>query len=107
VAEATWLLIGPEGPCGTVQGICERGLGAIQNLGVTPGRRSLGLGSCLLRQALDGFQRVGLGRSLLEVTACNDGAVRLYRRFGYRRVRTVYKAVPDTPLADCAWRLTD
>jgi GNAT superfamily N-acetyltransferase len=101
VADATWLLVGPEGPCGSVQGLCERGVGAIQNLGVVPLRRGLGLGSCLLGQALDGFRRVGLGRAMLEVTACNDGALRLYRRFGFRRARTIYKAVPDLPIADC------
>jgi|SRR5579884_1926979 len=98
---STWLLTGPEGPVGTVQGICEHGLGAIQNLGVTPGRRGLGLGTYLLRCALDGFRRAGLGRALLEVTACNDGALRLYRREGFRRTRTLYKAVPDTALLAC------
>src|SRR5262249_11947403 len=35
--EATWLIAGPDGPCGTVQGVRERsGLGAIQNLGIAP-----------------------------------------------------------------------
>jgi mycothiol synthase len=101
VPQATWLLVGPEGPVGSVQGLWERGLGAIQNLGVAPGRRGLGLGACLLRHALAGFHGAGLGRAMLEVTACNDGALRLYRRFGFRRARTLYKAVPDTPIAEC------
>jgi ribosomal protein S18 acetylase RimI-like enzyme len=93
---ATWLLVGPAGPCGTVQGVRERGgLGAIQNLGIVPGWRGRGLGRALLLHALNGFVAAGLGRALLEVTADNDGAVRLYRRLGFCRRKTLYKAVPD------------
>ncbi len=80
--------------CGTVQGVAEdQGQGGIQNLGVTPGHRGLGLGAVLLGQALVGFQNVGLRRAHLEVTAQNRRALHLYRRFGFRRVQTVYKAV--------------
>jgi ribosomal protein S18 acetylase RimI-like enzyme len=93
---ATWLLIGPDGPCGTVQGVRERsGVGAIQNLGIVPACRARGLGRALLLHALYGFTRVGLQRAMLEVTAQNDGAIRLYRRLGFRRRKTLYKAVPD------------
>ncbi len=107
--EATWLLAwetrpGPlhrgrtEGStveyCGTIQGIRDRhGMGAVQNLGVTPEHRGHGLGSRLLAQAVDGFRRAGLARAFLEVTAQNEGAVRLYRRMGFSKARTVYKAV--------------
>jgi GNAT superfamily N-acetyltransferase len=93
---ATWLLSGPDGPCGTVQGIRERsGLGAIQNLGILPSHRGRGLGRNLLLFALHGFEMAGLNRALLEVTAQNDGAIRLYRRMGFSRRKTLYKAVPD------------
>jgi ribosomal protein S18 acetylase RimI-like enzyme len=79
--------------CGTVQGIRDRsGLGAIQNLGITPEHRGRGLGSSLLLHALEGFQYAGLRRAFLEVTCQNEGAVRLYRRLGFYKVRTVYKA---------------
>ncbi len=92
--EATWLLASPQGYCGTVQGLRERnGYGAIQNLGVVMGHRGRGLGTALLLQALDGFRRAGLERAFLEVTAQNDGAVRLYRSLGFRRRKTIYKAV--------------
>lgn len=99
VAEATWLLqyrlahgLGPES-CGTVQGLRDaQGMGAVQNLGVTPAHRGQGLGASLLRQALAGFREVGLRRAYLEVTAQNYGAVRLYQRLGFRKVKTVYKA---------------
>ena len=91
---ATWMLAGPGGYCGTVQGVREAGgVGAIQNLGIVPGCRNRGLGSVLMGQALEGFRRAGMKRALLEVTAQNEGAIRLYRRLGFRRRKTVYKAV--------------
>ena len=97
---ATWLAVhtGSDGPladyCGTIQGIRDHtGMGAIQNLGVTPEHRNHGLGRVLLLAALNGFQRAGLRRAFLEVTAQNDGAIRLYQQVGFAKVRTVYKAV--------------
>jgi GNAT superfamily N-acetyltransferase len=92
--EATWLIGCADGHCGTVQGVRDRnGMGAIQNLGVTGLHRGRGLGGALLLQALHGFLRAGLGRAFLEVTAQNDGAIRLYRRLGFRCRKTIYKAV--------------
>jgi ribosomal protein S18 acetylase RimI-like enzyme len=97
---ATWLLIDPHDlPCASVQGVQDRcGFGAIQNLGVVPSHRGRGLGQATLLQALHGFWRAGLARALLEVTASNDGAIRLYRRLGFRCRKTLYKAVPDLRL---------
>jgi hypothetical protein len=66
-------------------------MGAIQNLGIVPKFRGHGLGAALMQQALAGFQRAGLRRAFLEVTAQNTNAVRLYKRLGFSRVRTVYK----------------
>lgn len=107
--EATWLIAcdtrNGDGEaetvyCGTVQGIRDRtGFGAIQNLGVIPEYRGHGLGSCLLLKALEGFRRAGLQRAYLEVTAQNDGAIRLYRKLGFHKARTVYKAVEQSLLA--------
>ncbi len=94
--EATWLLLGPVGPCGTVQGLRERdGVGSIQNIGILPGWRGRSLGEALLLQALHGFRQAGLQRAVLEVTAQNDQAIRLYHRLGFRRTKTLYKAVPE------------
>ena len=97
---ATWLVVrsadgrGRPDYCGTVQGIRDRqGLGAIQNLGIAPQHRNVGLGTSLLWHALRGFQEAGVRRVYLEVTAQNDGAIRLYRRAGFVAIRTVYKAV--------------
>jgi ribosomal protein S18 acetylase RimI-like enzyme len=79
---------------GTVQGVRDAAnVGLIQNLGIVPARRGLGLGAILLVRALAGFQRVGVNRVCLEVTSLNAGAIKLYERLGFRRVKTVYKAV--------------
>jgi GNAT superfamily N-acetyltransferase len=94
LAGATWLIAGPDGYVGTVQGVMDRGpIGAIQNVGVVPSYRGMGLGVALVRQALEGFYQAGLRRAYLEVTAENSGAVRLYRTVGFRRAKTLYKAV--------------
>ena len=73
----------------TIDGALEH---VSENLGITPPHRGKGLGSGLLRHALLGFREIGLRRAFLEVTAQNSGALRLYQRLGFRRVRTVYKA---------------
>jgi GNAT superfamily N-acetyltransferase len=100
IAEATWLLLGPNGPVGSIQSLRERGgIGSIQNVGVAPRWRGRGLGAALVMQALHGFWRAGYGKAHLEVTAQNDAALRLYRRLGFRRTKTVYKAVAD-PIMD-------
>jgi hypothetical protein len=104
--EATWLVGCGDGPCGTVQGVREsNGMGAIQNLGVTPLHRGRGLGAALLVRALHGFRAAGLGRAFLEVTAQNESAIRLYRRVGFRRRKTVYKAVDSRPALQPAGQL--
>lgn len=91
---STWLIACPGGYCGTIQGVADRGpIGAIQNVGVVPTFRGQGLGLALVRQCLAGFQRSGLARAYLEVTAENLGAVSLYRQVGFRRSKTLYKAV--------------
>jgi len=102
---ATWLAATdsfdhPPEYCGTIQGIRDRaGLGAIQNLGTTPEHRGQGLARALMLAALTGFRAAGLRRAYLEVTAQNECAIRLYRRIGFHKVRTVYKAVESPSFA--------
>ena len=92
--ECTWLIRSPDGYCGSVQGRRDRGMGGIQNVGVTRAHGGRGLGTALVLQALAGFRRAGFGKVYLEVTASNDRAVRLYRRLGFLRRKTLYRAVP-------------
>lgn len=81
-------------PCGTIQAISDNmNRGSIQNIGVVPGYRGLGLGTLLIYHALKGFASTGLASATLEVTAQNTKALRLYHRLGFKITRTVFKAV--------------
>ena len=99
LGRATWLAqyresdSAPPENCGTIQGVDQKdGAGAVQNLGITPGHRDVGVGSALMLKALEGFREAGLRRGRLEVTAKNTRAIQLYERMGFRRVKTAYKA---------------
>jgi len=103
VPQATWLISNTSGPetedAGTIQGIIQLGgWGAVQNVGVAPEFRGLGLGRALILKCLHGFLRAQVPRVYLEVTARNTPAVALYRSVGFRLARTTYKAV-DRPVA--------
>lgn len=98
VPQATWLACRASEfadglqPCGTVQGLLSAPRnGAIQNLGVHPDCRDMGIGTVLLAHALDGFRNAGCQFVNLEVTVQNTSAIRLYERFGFRQVETLFK----------------
>lgn len=97
VPGATWLVSCPAAggeDCGTIQGLVQPGQwGAVQNIGVAPEHRGLGLGRALVLKSLAGFQAAGVSRVYLEVTARNLAAVQLYRSVGFRPARMTYKAV--------------
>jgi ribosomal protein S18 acetylase RimI-like enzyme len=95
---ATWMVAyqpepnWPPSDCGTIQGITRTGgIGAIQNVGVTPEHRRLGLGRALVIQSLLGFMRCGMAVGTLEVTAENESAVNLYKSLGFRIVEVLYR----------------
>jgi GNAT superfamily N-acetyltransferase len=94
IPESTWLLVGPQGPCGSIQALRERvGLAAIQNIGIAPGHQNQGLGRALLVHTLGVLANAGYGRVQLEVTASNIPAMRLYASLGFRRSKVLYKPV--------------
>jgi hypothetical protein len=97
--QATWLLVRETGPgqspqpCGTIQGIFDPlRVGSLQNVGVAPRDRGMGLGSVLLHRALSGFQQADQVAATLEVTARNTAALRLYQRVGFAITHTVYRS---------------
>jgi ribosomal protein S18 acetylase RimI-like enzyme len=100
VPQSTWLVqfIGSEfrgpTPCGTIQGLrISPTYGQIQNVGVSPLHRGVGLGRALVLRCLAGFQSVGVTRVQLEVTAANRHAVELYRSLGFSLAHTSYREV--------------
>jgi hypothetical protein len=90
---ATWLLDGPTGPVGAIQGLT---CGGIQNVAVLPDARGRGFGTALVLKALAGYFAVGVREVELEVTAANAAAVALYRRLGFRAYKSLYRSV-DLP----------
>ncbi len=107
--ETTWLIEHPNSSltskyCGTIQGMRRAfKLGAIQNVGITPDCRGLGLGKALVTKSLQGFAECGIQRVYLDVTAANCTAVALYHSIGFRITDRSYLTlhVPDnaTPVA--------
>ena len=100
---ATWLITtdsedeSNSDDCATIQGLAHSPvLGEIQNVGVAPEYRGLGLGRALVLQALHGFRESGLKRVQLEVTAHNEPAVELYRSIGFCLFQTMFKPVCET-----------
>lgn len=96
--QATWLVVyqpehdWPPTDVGTIQGIIRSGgRGAIQNVGVVPGHRGLGLGRALVIQTMLGFRQCGMNEVSLEVTAQNIPAVRLYQSLGFTISQTLYR----------------
>lgn len=104
IPASTWLIAaesedGNIDDCGTIQGIGASDLlGSIQNVGVCPERRRLGLGRALVLRALHGFRDQGMSRVYLEVTSQNDAATTLYHEIGFRIVRTMYRANECEPV---------
>ncbi len=101
VPMATWLIRfegnDVRGPIAvaTIQGIELGGRnGSVQNVGVLPEFRGMGLGRALMLKSLRGFQAAGCRTASLEVTARNSAAVELYRTLGFRLIRTTYRPVP-------------
>lgn len=95
---ATWMVVyqpepnWPASDCGTIQGILRPGgIGAIQNVGVTPDHRGQGIGRALVIQALRGFSQSGMACAVLEVTAQNEAAVKLYQSIGFEVIEVLYR----------------
>ncbi len=105
---ATWLIRHPSDIptsryCGTIQGMLRSNqLGAIQNIGISPNCRGLGLGRAILIQSLIGFAASGASRVYLDVTAANSQAVSLYHSLGFQILETSYLSVVVSETAEVA-----
>lgn len=65
---------------------CVLDQGELANIAVRPELRGRGLGARLLDEVLAVSRRQGVAKLYLEVRDSNDGALRLYERFGFREV---------------------
>jgi ribosomal-protein-alanine N-acetyltransferase len=63
--------------------------GHIMSIAVDPAYRGNGIGSALLTEAIERLIREGARYIGLEVRVSNIGAIRLYERFGFRRVKRI------------------
>jgi len=98
IPEATWLVEFQPDEAATAIAVATiqvlhdlENRGAIQNIAVTPDHRHQGIGTALVKRALSNLKSLDIPRAMLEVTAQNNGALRLYERLGFQIVRTVYK----------------
>lgn len=75
---------------------CVMDQGELANIAVRPELRGRGLGARLLEEVVAVSRRRGVTKLYLEVRDSNDGALRLYERFGFREVgrRTSYYKEP-------------
>ena len=64
-------------------------LGHVKDLAVRPEARRTGVATALLKEALHVLDSTGAGSVKLEVRADNDGARKLYRRFGFEHRKTI------------------
>jgi len=63
--------------------------GRIYSLSTHPGSRGKGIGEALLRSMVTDLHQRGVRRVYLEVESENQGAIRLYERWGFRKLETL------------------
>jgi [ribosomal protein S18]-alanine N-acetyltransferase len=71
----------------------------ILNFAVHSEARRRGIGTTLLKEALEWSRSVGAGKVILEVRASNDGALKFYERRGFRSIGRRAKYYTD-PVED-------
>ncbi|MEF2231090.1 MAG: ribosomal protein S18-alanine N-acetyltransferase [Pseudodesulfovibrio sp.] len=68
----------------------------VLNLAVRPGCRKQGLGTALLKRALEICKESGVAKSFLDVKGSNTPALSLYNKFGYFQIGVRKRYYPDT-----------
>jgi ribosomal protein S18 acetylase RimI-like enzyme len=70
-------------------------IGRIPNLAVDPGARGQGIGSALIRHALEYLREIGMAMAKIETLEQNARGQALYPRFGFREVaRQIHFVMP-------------
>ncbi|ASJ10483.1 ribosomal-protein-alanine N-acetyltransferase RimI [Thermococcus sp. P6] len=63
--------------------------GHIMSIAVDPAYRGNGVGSALLEEAIERLIKKGARYIGLEVRVSNEGAIKLYERFGFRKIKRI------------------
>src|SRR5438132_417415 len=93
-----WSVVKDGRVVGTVAAIAKGNALYIRSMAVVPSARGQGIGKMLLVE-VEGFARAGgFQRMLLSTTPFLDDAIRLYRRFGFKRTRDGPHELAGTPL---------
>jgi ribosomal-protein-alanine acetyltransferase len=79
------------------------GRASIDSIAVRSAVRQSGVGSALLRETIRRLRRRRTQNVTLMVRRNNDAAIRLYRRFGFRRVATIARYYED---GAAGWRMS-
>lgn len=83
---------------GTVAAVAKGESVYIRGMAVLPAARGLGAGSALLREVVSWAFCGGYKRLFLSTTPFLDSAIRLYERFGFRRMAEETQDLSGTPL---------
>jgi ribosomal-protein-alanine N-acetyltransferase len=73
----------------------EDGHAEIVSIAIDPAWRGEGIGAVLLEHELDALRHAGAGDAVLTVRVDNNGAIRFYRRFRFRRLRLIRRYYED------------
>jgi GNAT superfamily N-acetyltransferase len=93
-----WVALRDGAVLGTVAAVARDTSAYIRGMAVLPAARGLGVGSALLRAVETWACEQGCGRMFLSTTPFLDSAIRLYERFGFRRVVEEPQDLLGTPL---------
>jgi len=93
-----WVGLRDDVVVGTVAAVGKGESAYIRGMAVLPAARGLGVGSALLRAVETWACEQGCGRMFLSTTPFLDSAIRLYEKFGFRRVVEEPQDLLGTPL---------
>jgi GNAT superfamily N-acetyltransferase len=93
-----WVGLRDDVVVGTVAAVGKGESAYIRGMAVLPAARGLGAGSALLRAVESWASREGYVRLFLSTTPFLDSAIRLYEKFGFRRVVEEPQNLLGTPL---------
>jgi GNAT superfamily N-acetyltransferase len=93
-----WVALRDGAVLGTGAAVVKRESVYVRGMAVLPAARGLGAGAALLRGVESWALSQGCGRLFLSTTPFLSSAIRLYERFGFRRVEEDARDLFGTPL---------